>query len=139
MNGFRVFDNKENKYVDLQSYPNFYIKPDGTLIIIDRILGEREADTDRYTVEMGVELKGKVLYSGDIMEYTYGMTTFTGVVEFHDKVLEIGGESDRVRFTGFILHSCIGTSEEYYCPIPNPELAVIKVTGTIHEEGGNES
>lgn len=130
MQMFRVFDSKENKY-PLES---FVMSPQGTLLIFDNNVSRFvKADIDRYLVECGVEIHcKKKIFEGDILEYSYGMTTFRGVIEFHDKVLEIGGECDHIRFLGFILHCGIEAKEEYYCPMPNEELAHIKIIGTVH-------
>jgi len=86
---------------------------------------------------------GKDIYEGDILRYNYHIVygdnwkgsrennDFFGVVEYHDKILKVGYESDETRFVGFILRGCPDTEQEYFTPIPLIED--IEVIGNIYE------
>jgi uncharacterized phage protein (TIGR01671 family) len=87
--------------------------------------------------------KGIEIFEGDILRYNYHIQykpewkgsrenkDFTGVVEYHDKILKIGYESDETRFVGFILCGCKETDEEYFTTIP--QLEDIEVIGNVYD------
>ncbi len=96
---------------------------------------------------------GKEIYEGDTLRYNYHIEydanwkgsrkneDFSGVVEYHDKILEIGYEHDATRFVGFILCACKGTDDEYYTTIPKlDDIEVIgnKFLEVATGEGGGE-
>ena len=77
---FRVFDNQENKY-PLESKKVFFLLPSGKLYDYDE---GKEADPDRYVVEMSTGLKdknGEEMFQGDTVKKHY---------EKHDITFEDG-------------------------------------------------
>jgi len=74
---------------------------------------------------------GKEIYEGDILRYRYISTDFKGAVEFHDKILKIGWESDETRFVGFILRSIDKDGSDWFTAMPNIED--IEIIGNIYE------
>lgn len=82
---------------------------------------------------------GKEMYGGDILKWrlsTMGKGDyFHGVVEFHDRIIEIGWEHDETRFIGYIMKYCPKNEKEYYREFPyNTES--IEIVGNIYENPG---
>lgn len=87
--------------------------------------------------------KGVDVYEGDILRYNYHLTyddnwkgsrenpDFFGVVEYHDKILEIGYEQDRTRFVGFILRGIEKDGTDWFTTIPT--IKDIQVIGNIYQ------
>ena len=87
--------------------------------------------------------KGIEIFEGDVLRYNYHTVydknwkgsrenrDFFGIVEYQDKILKIGYESDETRFVGFILKGCPDTEQEYFTTIP--QLDDIEVIGNIYE------
>lgn len=96
--------------------------------------GIRHFETEDY---IGIQdTQGKEIYEGAIAKYKYPSSHeyFEGVIEYVDMDLEIGWEHDETRFVGFVVHSCIGTEDEYFTPIPSKASGIqLEVIGNIRE------
>lgn len=134
---FRVWDNRTKEMVidKNQQFDDLIIFIKGELII-----------SDRFTLMQFIGIKDKngvEIFEGDVLRYNYHIVyeeswkgsrenrDFFGIVEYHDKILKIGYESDETRFVGFILCGCKETDEEYFTTIP--QLEDIEVIGNIYE------
>ena len=128
---FRAWDNTPQVMYSWEKL--LELDTDGALMISDLLKdGWRgQAIPMQYT---GLEDKNdKEIYEGDIVRWQYAFSprTYKDIIEYHDKVIEIGYERDETRFVGFILHSCVATySGDYYSSITEQPLEVI---GNIYE------
>jgi len=96
---FRVFDKKENCYSD-----GYYIQDDGALV--DEVEGYIAIEDD-FIIEQCTGLKdknGKLIFEGDIINYTVDGETFSGILEYGGYTGSLGfGYSSYCKTIGYLL------------------------------------
>ena len=132
MNGFRIYDKQENKYIS-EFLSQYYLNHDGKLFFIYAGEGKyneihKELDPDRYTVEMCSEQKetrygryNDIIWENDILS-----------TSFLDELERVGYVKYDEDIGAFVIHKDNGGFEILSIYL---RKASVEITGTIHDNG----